>query len=93
VVEEVVEEETVYGIVFKTAKVKNRLILELMARGKESRRGLEAYSQRGEPLAELFPFVVRYLTTKGNSAPYAGKSPFALRYRRVKRTFARGSCE
>jgi hypothetical protein len=89
----VVEEETIYEIILRTAKVKNRLILELMARGKESRRGPEAYSQRCEPLAELFPFVVRYLTTKGNSAPYAGKSPFALRYRRVKRTFARGSCE
>ena len=44
-----------------------------------------------EPLAELFPFVVRYLTTNGNSTGCAYKSPLGLRYRRVRRTFARGS--
>jgi hypothetical protein len=44
-----------------------------------------------EPLAKLLPFVVRYLTTNGHSTRYSCKSPFALRYRRVKRTFARGS--
>ena len=44
-----------------------------------------------EPLAEPFPFVVRYLTTNGNSTGCACKSPFALRYRRVRRTFAKGS--
>jgi nitrogen fixation/metabolism regulation signal transduction histidine kinase len=46
-----------------------------------------------EPLAKLLPFVVRYLTTNGNSTRCSCKSPFALRYRRVKRTFARGSLE
>ena len=34
-----------------------------------------------EPLAELFSFVVRYLTTNGKSTCYACRSPFTLRYR------------
>jgi len=45
----------------------------------------------GEHLAKLLPFVVRYLTTNGNPTRYSCKSPFTPRYRRVKRTFARGS--
>ena len=35
----------------------------------------------GEFLAKVLPFVVRYLTTNGNSTRYSCKSPFALRYR------------
>jgi hypothetical protein len=31
--------------------------------------------------------MVRYLTTNGKSKGYATPSPFALRYRRVNRTF------
>ena len=47
--------------------------LELVTTAKEQGRILVMR----EPLAELFSFVVRYLTTNGNSARYAERSPFA----------------
>jgi hypothetical protein len=40
-----------------------------------------------EPLAKVLPFMVRYLTTNGESAVYNPTPPFALRYRRARRDF------
>jgi len=37
-----------------------------------------------EPLANVFLFMVRYLTTNGESAAYNPTPPFVLRYRRAR---------
>jgi hypothetical protein len=40
-----------------------------------------------KPLAKVLPFMVRYLTTNGESAVCNPTSPFAPRYRRARREF------
>jgi len=42
-----------------------------------------------EPLAKVLPFMVRYLTTNGESAVCNPTPPFALRYRRARREFCK----
>ena len=42
-----------------------------------------------EPLAKVLPFMVRYLTTNGESAVYNPTPPFVLRYRRAGREFCK----
>jgi|GEM_PF-5919052 hypothetical protein len=42
-----------------------------------------------EPLAKVLPFMVRYLTTNGESTVYDPTPPFVLRYRRARRRFCK----
>jgi len=50
---------------------------------------LSKKSMKPEPLAKVLPFMVRYLTTNGESAIYNPTTPFALRYRRARREFCK----